>query len=395
LVDLNIQEAIAQSVRNNVETYLQNTDLSAVIADTLQKQINNVVINLTGRVYNEITTKRDFADEVTQLVKGIVLDQLVEIGSKQITEHLQGADLNRVIVSSVQNEVNRAASNYNFPPRSISLESIRMDGNEFNAGWINNGIYRKFTSTGIKDSASTLQLEITDDGIITTNNITAENLLIEDNAFLKNVTIDGDIIVNGNILESPGLQRYVQQVSHTTSKQNIENTNSLDINIANRNIVDGDKHVLGSNSLGPQITNSNLRKVGNLQELVVSGQALIGETLIVNMGRVGINTEETPGVLSIWDQDSELSVLKYAQKNMFVGSTRQNDITLGSYNQNQIVLKTDNNIELNGKIRWNGLLLDIVDRIPEHNGEPNEIAILRDGSAIYRCLGQNSWGKIL
>jgi hypothetical protein len=395
LVDINIQEAIAQSVRNNVETYLQNTDLSAVIADTLQKQINNVVINLTGRVYNEITTKRDFADEVTQLVKGIVLEQLIEIGSKQINEYIQGSDLNRVIVSSVQNEVNRAASNYNFPPQSISFESIRMDGNEFNAGWINNGIYRNFTSSGIKDSASKLQLEITDDGIITTNSITAENLLIEDNTFLKNVTIDGDITVNGNILESPGLQRYIQQVSHTTSTQNIENVNSQDINIANRNIVDGDKHVLGNNSLGPHIINSNLRKVGNLQELVVSGQALIGETLTVNMGRVGINTEETAGVLSIWDQDSELSIVKYAQKNMFVGSTRSNDITLGSNNQNQIVLKTDNIIELNGKIRWNGLLLDIVDRIPERIGEPNEIAILRDGSAIYSCRGQNIWGKIL
>ena len=395
MVDINIQEAIAQSVRNNVETYLQNTDLSAVIADTLQKQINNVVINLTGRVYNEITTKRDFADEVTQLVKGIILDQLVDIGTKQIAEHLQGADLNRVIVSSVQSEVNRAASNYNFPARSISFESIRMDGNEFNAGWINNGIYKNFTSTGIKDTASKIQLEVTDDGIITTNSITAENLLVEDNAFLKNVTIDGDLLLTGNVLESPSLTNYIQQVSHTTSKQNIDNVNSQHINIENRAIIDGDKHVLGNNSLGPHIINSNLRKVGNLNELVVSGQALIGDTLVVNSGHVGINTEETPGVLSIWDQDSELSILKYAQKNMFVGSTRQNDITLGSNNQNQIVLKTDNIIELNGKIRWNGLLLDIVDRIPEHIGEPNEIAILRDGSAIYSCRGQNSWGKIL
>jgi hypothetical protein len=395
LVDFAIHELIAQSVRNNVETYLQNTDLSAVIADTLQKQINNVVINLTGRVYNEITTKRDFADEVTQLVKGIVLDQLVDIGTKQIVEHLQGADLNRVIVSSVQSEVNRAASNYNFPPRSISFESIRMDGNEFNAGWINNGMYKNFTSTGIKDTASKIQLEVTDDGIITTNSITAENLLVEDNAFLKNVTIDGDLVIAGNILESSSLTNYIQQVSHTTSKQNIDDVNNQHINIENRSIVDGDKHVLGNNSLGPHIINSNLRKVGNLNELVVSGQAIIGETLTVNMGRVGINTEETPGVLSIWDQDSELSVLKYAQKNMFVGSTRQNDITLGSYNQNQIVLKTDGTVELNGPFRFNGLKINIVNQIPETIGEPGEIAVLRDGSAIYRCLGQNSWGKIL
>lgn len=394
MVDINIEDAIAASLRGAVENYLQNVDLNKVIADTLQQQINNVVLNLTGRVYSEITNKRDFVDEVSILVKGIIRDQLLEIGSKQITEYLQGADLNRVIVSSVQNEVNRAASNYDFPPESISFKSIRMDG-EFNAGWISNGIYKNFTSSGIKDSSSRLQLEITDDGIITTNNITAENLLIEDNTFLKNVTIDGDIIVNGNILESPGLQRYIQQVSHATSTQNIDTVNSQDINIANRSIVDGDRLVLGNNTLGNQIVNSNLRKVGNLQELVVSGQALIGETLIVNMGRVGINTEETAGVLSVWDQDSELSVLKYAQKNMFLGSTRGNDITLGSNNQNQIVLKTNNVIELNGPIRFCGLLINIVDRIPERVGEPGELAIVRDGSAIYKCMGQSNWSKIL
>ena len=395
MVDINIEDAIAASLRGAVENYLQNVDLNKVIADTLQQQINNVVLNLTGRVYSEITNKRDFVDEVSLLVQGIIRDQLLEIGSKQITEYLQGADLNRVIVSSVQNEVNRAASNYDFPPESISFKSIRMDGNEFNAGWISNGIYKNFTSTGIKDSSSRLQLEITDDGIITTNNITAENLLIEDNTFLKNVTIDGDIIVNGNMLESPGLQRYIQQVSHATSTQNIDTVNSQDINIANRSIVDGDRLVLGNNTLGNQIVNSNLRKVGNLQELVVSGQALIGETLVVNMGRVGINTEETAGVLSVWDEDSELSVLKYAQKNMFVGSTRGNDITLGSNNQNQIVLKTNNVIELNGPIRFCGLLINIVDRIPERVGEPGELAIVRDGSAIYKCMGQSSWSKIL
>ena len=177
--------------------------------------------------------------------------------------------------------------------------------------------------------------------------------------------------------------------------QNIKSNNTSNIDINNRNIVDGDKVILSNDTLGPSIVNSNLRKVGNLNELVVSGQALIGETLVVNAGHVGINTEETAGVLSIWDQDSELSVLKYAQKNMFIGSTRQNDITLGSNNQNQIELKLDGSIELNGKIRFSGLLISIVDSIPERVGEPGEIAIMRDSSAIYRCLGQTTWGKIL
>jgi len=395
LVDINIEDAIAASLRNAVEVYLQNTDLNTVIADTLQKQINNVVINLTGKIYNEITVKRDFVDEVSQLVKGIVLDQLLDIGAKQIVEQLQTPDFNRIITSSVQNEVNRAASNYNFPKFSIPFSSIKMDGAEFNATWINNGIYKNFTSTGISDNASKLQLAITDEGIITTNNITAENLLIEDNTFLKNLTVDGDILINGNILPSNGLEKYIEEISNNISIKNINQNNNLDINLNGRSIVDGDRSIISNNTLGPSITQSNLRKLGNLNELVVNGQVLLDETLIVNAGSVGINTEETSGVLSIWDNDSELSILKYAPKNMFIGSTRLNDITLGSNNQKQIVLKLNNTIELNGPLRINGLLINIVDRIPEHVGEPNELSIMRDFSAIYKCIGQNSWSKIL
>ena len=80
---------------------------------------------------------------------------------------------------------------------------------------------------------------------------------------------------------------------------------------------------------------------------------------------------------------------------MFAGSTRITDVILGSNNQEQIKLKTDGTIELNGQLRFNGILINVVDRIPEKIGEPGEIAILRDGSAIYRCQGQNSWGRIL
>ena len=80
---------------------------------------------------------------------------------------------------------------------------------------------------------------------------------------------------------------------------------------------------------------------------------------------------------------------------MYAGSTRITDVVLGSNNAEQIKLKSDGAIELNGSLRFNGILISVENRIPERVGEPGEIAIIRDGTAIYRCLGQNSWGKIL
>jgi hypothetical protein len=80
---------------------------------------------------------------------------------------------------------------------------------------------------------------------------------------------------------------------------------------------------------------------------------------------------------------------------MYAGSTRATDLILGTNNQNQLKLKSNNSIELTGPLRFNGILINVVDRIPEQVGEPGEIAVMRDGTAIYRCQGQNSWGKIL
>ena len=64
MVDINIEETIAQSLRASVENYLQNTDLNTIIAETLQKQINNVVLNLTSKIFNDIVGKRDLSAEV-------------------------------------------------------------------------------------------------------------------------------------------------------------------------------------------------------------------------------------------------------------------------------------------------------------------------------------------
>ena len=395
MVDINIEDAIAASLRGAVENYLQSADLNQIIADTLQKQISNVVLNLTGRVYNDLISKRDLSDEITQLVNGILRDQLLELGSKKVTEILQQPEMNRIITTSVQSEVHRVAGSYDFPPNSIPFNSIKMDGHEFNAAWINNGIHNNFTSTGISDIASKLQLQVTDEGIITTNNISADNLLIENSTFLNNVTVDGSITLNGTIENSISLNQYISRVANDVSLANIAQTNTNNIDISSRSIVVGDKVVLSSDTLGPQIINSNLRKVGNLTELLVEGQAIIHETLVVTNNKVGINTESASGALSVWDEDSEFTLVKHSPKTMYAGSTRITDVILGSNNQEQIGLRTSGIIELNGPVRFGGLLISIVDRIPERVGEPGEIAILRDGTAIYRCQGQTTWGKIL
>lgn len=387
-MDLKIEETIAATLRASIESHIQNIKLDEIIAEHLQKQVSNVIINLTGKIFSQIVEKRDLESEVTALVNNILADQLMTLGHNKVGELLGTLDINAIVSSKAEAAANNAISTFKFPDNSIPFTSLNFDAAQLPAAKIDSGIIPQFNSRGISDTSTKTQLVVTDDGIVTTNNITAENLLIDDNAFFKNIKVDGNFSI-------AGLDAFVKSIADETSAVYAAQNNKQDIDISGRNIVYGDRLILSSDTLGSQIINSNIRRLGNLQELSVEGQAIIHETLVVTNNKVGINTESASGALSVWDEDAEFTLVKHSPKTMYAGSTRITDVILGSNNQEQIGLRTNGIIELNGPLRFNGILINVVDRIPERIGEPGEIAILRDGTAIYRCLGQNSWGKIL
>ena len=387
-MDLKIEETIAATVRASIESHIQNINLDEIIAEHLQKQVSNVIINLTGKIFSQIVEKRDLESEVTALVNNILADQLLTLGHNKVGELLGTLDITSIVNAKAEAAATAVLSSFKFPDGSIPFASLNLDAVQLPAAKIDSGIILQFNSTGISDTATSTQLMVTDDGIITTNNITAENLLIDDNAFFKNITVDGNFSI-------AGLDTFVKSIADETAAVYTAQNNKQDIDISGRSIVYGDRLVLNSDTLGPQIINSNIRRLGNILELSVEGQAIIHETLIVTNRKVGINTESAAGALSVWDEDAEFTLVKHSPKTMYAGSTRITDVVLGSNNAEQIKLKSDGAIELNGSLRFNGILISVENRIPERVGEPGEIAIIRDGTAIYRCLGQNSWGKIL
>ena len=77
--------------------------------------------------------------------------------------------------------------------------------------------------------------------------------------------------------------------------------------------------LIDNNSLGNSIIESNLRKVGRLTSLSVTGITELADTVYINNGRLGVNTEEPAGVFTAWDEESELTVRKYKNRTMYVG----------------------------------------------------------------------------
>ena len=92
--------------------------------------------------------------------------------------------------------------------------------------------------------------------------------------------------------------------------------------------------VITLNSLGPTVTKSNLKEVGTLKSLNVTGDSLIGEFAYFSsgFGRLGLNTDEPNGALSIVENDVEV----------VIGSPDYGVAQLGTYTTHDLSIITDN-----------------------------------------------------
>jgi hypothetical protein len=111
-------------------------------------------------------------------------------------------------------------------------------------------------------------------------------------------------------------------------------TNSdLDLERGKSFMVDG-VAVLSANELSSQVTKSRLKEVGTLKSLNVSGDTALGEFAVFNssLNRLGLNTEEPNGTLSVVDNNVEF----------VINSPRDNIIEVGTYTNSDLHIVTDN-----------------------------------------------------
>jgi hypothetical protein len=115
---------------------------------------------------------------------------------------------------------------------------------------------------------------------------------------------------------------------------------------ANKSYMIENVPVLSKDSLGGSITKSNLKELGTLRKLVVSGEATIADFAHFNsaFGRLGLNTDSPNGVLSVVDNNVEVVIT----------SPRDNLAQIGTYTSHDLELITDNlprvSIKNNGQV---------------------------------------------
>jgi hypothetical protein len=146
----------------------------------------------------------------------------------------------------------------------------------------------------------------------------------------------------------------------------------------------------------------NAKRSGQLNELEVSGEAMLSDVLYTTPGnkRVGINTMEPSDALTVWDQEAEVVIGKHASQEGYIGTRRRQDLNIGANNNVGIKVKSDGNVSID-KLELMGRIISQSKTTPGHAAKTGDIVLNSNpavGSYIgWVCLDGLKWsgfGKI-
>lgn len=346
----------------------------------------------------------DLNKELTKVIAGVV-DEIKESVARQtesiiidtINERLRTFDYSKHITNVASKLVKDQLQEVAFENGSIDPSSLNMEGFAFSGNNIMGGTIREFSSTGIDDRATDIAVTILDEATV-----------IENNLLTKDLTVQGNVAINGTLDRASGFyQELVDTISHNTLSKldktvfdrfshtifNAIQNNGIDVG---KITIDGNE-ILNKDTLGGFITKSRLREVGMLTELQVQGETFLSESLYTGKGRVGVNTIEPGAALSVWDQEVEVSVSKKSAETAFVGTPRSQTVILGSNNKNNITLNTDGSTNISDLRIGQTMRFSEGDKAPNYTSTKGHVVWNSNpsigGPLGWICLGGPNWAN--
>jgi hypothetical protein len=414
-----------------------NESLQPVVAGLINSLKGNLETELRAQISDEVVKKiaaSEFTDLVTKLVEQQTkqrLEQFNIVGKsdeelqkivRQITDQINTTltaeannkintflnqklaqiDVNAAIAGLVQSKLSSLLQTQAFPAGSISHASINFDGVKLTGDYISGGIITNFGSTGIEDRASFVQLTLMDHASAFEGPVFAPALKVT-----GDVRVEGKLVLAGSIDTTTPVFKTI--VDSTTAAVKLElntdlfsgfsdtifdkiRTEGLDLD----KITQGGRDIVKGGQLGYHIIDTNIRKLGVVADLETTGDTLLSDTLYAVNGRVGINTKEPATALSIWDQEVEVTVNKYAQDTAFVGTPRRHHLVLGANGKEAIKIDVDGLVHVD-RLSLGGVLMTSASAIPNYPGIGGQLvwnSAPGHGSAIgWVCLGGTLWAK--
>lgn len=255
---------------------------------------------------------------------------------------------------------------------------------------------------GVKDTASSPELVITDGSVVVQGGLGCGHMLVETDLVTRNLVVTGTVntdCVSWNeladtvadrtrqLLGEPWRQELCQQVLSLAKTSGID---FHDIRLDDQPLVRG-------HTLSTRITESNLKKLGSLEDLTVLGAANLSRTLVARDGRVGINTESPDMALTIWDEEVSVSMGKHSRDRAWIGSSRNHALDMGVNRKRAISIEPDGLVVVD-RLRVDRWRISFGNSVPNHSGTRGDLVFNHDpkpGSPwAWQCLGAFQWQSL-
>ncbi len=342
-----VQSKVDDALRTAIKEQLYNIDIQARVDAAA-----TAAAKLAVEKYQPDTA--NIEQQINSAAK-VIIDNIQSNAKNNvestIRDRIANVDFDRLATQSINGHLDSKLKDYAFPANSIPASAIKFD-TAISGDAIEGGIVKNFGSTGIDDKATDCRLTILDDHTVFENNLLAAGLTVKGPTVLE-----GDVTIKGTIPEtSPG---FISIVNAAKSRLQAEigtdmfvqyrdlvfeklQADGIDLNKIKLNGAD----VIIGNALTPNITESNLQKVGVLKELQVKGESLFNNSVYIADKRMGINTIEPGATLSIWDEEVEIQISKKRKDTAFIGSSRYQTVILSSNNKENLTLNTDGSVSV-------------------------------------------------
>ena len=398
---------IQAKLDSQVETIITSKLESALAAIDFEKKLNWLAsVKLDSLIAGMDIDKTVVMNRISQVSDTVVEGITTEARTMALTSvrnrMFSDIDTTKIIREAAADEIRKNLQTYVFPARSIPSVAIDTDGLKINGNNMVGGVVTNFSSTGIEDKSSKVQMTILDEAVVIENSMVAMGLNVKGTTVLE-----GDLIINGKVPErSEFFKKLVTDISTATreslSTEMFEGFSNIIFDNIRKEGLDLDRITIGGtevikgNQLNYGITDSNLKKIGILDDLQVSGDTLLAQTLAVMKNRVGVNTKDPGHALSVWDQEVEIGFGKRERDVAWINTPRGQKIIIGVGKNDNIVVDDEGQVQVKS-IDIGSVKHTSSDTVPDYNAPLGVIAWNSrpaPGSSIgWVSLGNGSWSR--
>lgn len=409
-----VEDQIAKSVNDQV--------LEVFATDDWLKPIEAKIIDYTQQRILGKFANSSALPEIVDAVKTSVAELFAAGQIPGVDQYIDSATVKQIIDQAVQDNILTAIQDLGRDPawlekieRLINQSMVQrivaglsaIDINQLicqrvdeNMIELDNKVAERLQTPGIQDHAHQPELTVLDENVVIENCLTANRIDVVGSAKIKELTVTGSINTDNRAWQTLSEDISQKTLDRLTSEWRESLITNVEDKIREHGInfsqvqIDGVR-VIDGNTLSRKITNSNLQKLGILQDLTVTGEAHIYNTVSVLNKRLGVNTQEPEMALSVWDEEVSILAGKFKDKSAYIGTGRAQNLVLGVNRTPAVEIDIDG-ITAIKKLRVGVHRISHGTEVPNYAGTKGDVVFnanpsINDNVFAWQCLGGFKW----